>query len=1562
MSVEVLSVRGLRPEYGKVDRDLWLWFCDAKRDFESYHGPRVTKRLVQAKAKLAFEAAGITNFKASDGWYIRWLKRWRRAENNEPNVISTTSNNAQLPKKRAPRRGMKAKTSPSVIPQSSTNKTITRISVETGPTDKSSTDDISGKSFSIDFVRNSVSLQVNHENIGLNSFALTSPCSGTDLAGAYLSQEFTASSNNGTDKVEEHFAPDTGSLLNLDDIAWHDLSELSCFGRPASKNNPPKAVENRGDNPNCFVKAVPHVVKLNGLKSTAKGKGKLCAAQKSFPTYVLSSSSETNANFSIAPASYVPSKKLKTSLTNSFLIKNVVNSQGAIRQGPVEKVNNLHLDLINDVPACGNFVQHDLEDVSVSSDFVNQLNDEHSLELNLEYGSETLSHQILLKTATSESPGSNPNFSIDCGIVQPLLDNLGSLIPQAPTPEAIGSGSSCLMNVVEDDFSCEENDYISNAVMLSMQEDDFSILNCDQSPFQGTLSVGDENSQSDKMSNLDDGMSVTMTSPENLMNQEHVFYSGGVRSANKALKGMNSLLAPMTDQESARYEPSQRDACEQEEACFIPSHLITEDHLSAKVQEEVYCFSSLAQEGDALKVQDLLQMSSPVDAVCADQLLSPAIDECQMDEQDLSLSSSVDGNLIIDRGSVFQVSSSGDISLVENQDLFQISSSGDVDGYVANHDVFLTASSNNGSSLSSTCFTNCKGEKDPQNMIISQNCSPIQNTSNVSSMYFLPCSLECETESGIADHSNLPLLGSVPLCGDSTMQLCSLDASPIISLPEVTVTNADSTRVLLKSSALHLPPDQTTKLIALTSPNTCVTLGKITQVVSPNTEETGISIPNDTPNSSSSENIFTYSTMDQDQSSSSPLNCESTKENGFAAYDLQLVESVLSEQDDAPRNPFKAPKKTAACLTEKGNNTSKTKSGVEKRQSCCRRSSGDRYFPYFKEKVVDYAAKHTAKEAASYFGVNVNTVTIWTKAKSEIDSAVKKHPDDLMLRWLKKSRESGIILTREQLAERAIQLLKLPGNWVKDKSRWFHVWATRLKEEEEKKNRSLNNAKETTMLPLDCGDKKALYPDDFKVEVVLYAEKTSQNLAASIFNIARRRVFEWSTALKALKVKTLKGSQLQLPADTARTVQPNNVQGSTGLTKPAALSSPQIKLSSKGFGRTVTSVAVDQELWDWFCEQTAMKNKPKSKEIRAKAVELFRNHNYDKIQCSHGWLKKWSLRHGIALRYEGDSDLLAWCLEQFDRNRNIQHRELVNYAQEFLNGTHKSEFKGSAGWLARFCRRHKNLLSAKPGIEVEIPNILEQSVSDFRSHIQNLIYSSNTPMCNVGCMDELPLNFTSGGSRSRLLLRRSSLEHCHATVILSCLADGELLPPAVIFKGDGPTETISFGDVSIVAFYQKDCCMTAAIMQQWLELVWSRHVKHPSVLIADCYDPHSCEPVQEACNASEISLAIMPAGCSLKLQPLDLAISRLFEACVYNRWTRHSASANQLSSCRRTAFSNNADIGGWISEAYSSLKETRKEAIRRSFLVTGLTSSPNGSEDHLIEDSSYIPFSSLFVS
>lgn len=73
-------------------------------------------------------------------------------------------------------------------------------------------------------------------------------------------------------------------------------------------------------------------------------------------------------------------------------------------------------------------------------------------------------------------------------------------------------------------------------------------------------------------------------------------------------------------------------------------------------------------------------------------------------------------------------------------------------------------------------------------------------------------------------------------------------------------------------------------------------------------------------------------------------------------------------------------------MTEKGSNTTRVVSSVQDNQTACRRSSGDRYFPYFKERVADYAIKHTAKEAARYFGVNVDTVTMWTRGRYENDS------------------------------------------------------------------------------------------------------------------------------------------------------------------------------------------------------------------------------------------------------------------------------------------------------------------------------------------------------------------------------------------------------------------------------------------------------------------------------------------------------------------------------------------------------------------------------------------------
>jgi hypothetical protein len=41
---------------------------------------------------------------------------------------------------------------------------------------------------------------------------------------------------------------------------------------------------------------------------------------------------------------------------------------------------------------------------------------------------------------------------------------------------------------------------------------------------------------------------------------------------------------------------------------------------------------------------------------------------------------------------------------------------------------------------------------------------------------------------------------------------------------------------------------------------------------------------------------------------------------------------------------------------------------------------------------------------------------------------------------------------------------------------------------------------------------------------------------------------------------------------------------------------------------------------------------------------------------------------------------------------------------------------------------------------------------------------------------------SSTTTKRQLLVRRSEMENCHATIVLACLADGNILPPAVILK------------------------------------------------------------------------------------------------------------------------------------------------------------------------------------
>lgn len=83
-------------------------------------------------------------------------------------------------------------------------------------------------------------------------------------------------------------------------------------------------------------------------------------------------------------------------------------------------------------------------------------------------------------------------------------------------------------------------------------------------------------------------------------------------------------------------------------------------------------------------------------------------------------------------------------------------------------------------------------------------------------------------------------------------------------------------------------------------------------------------------------------------------------------------------------------------------------------------------------------------------------------------------------------------------------------------------------------------------------------------------------------------------------------------------------------------------------------------------------------------------------------------------------------------------------------------------------------------------------------------------------------HFFSDGKLSLPLLRKTGFEYCQAVVLLSALANGRILPPAVVFKGSGSKQLFPGKNVEILIFYQEKGLVTNEILEAWASDIWLR--------------------------------------------------------------------------------------------------------------------------------------------
>ncbi|CAI7763548.1 unnamed protein product [Closterium sp. NIES-53] len=124
------------------------------------------------------------------------------------------------------------------------------------------------------------------------------------------------------------------------------------------------------------------------------------------------------------------------------------------------------------------------------------------------------------------------------------------------------------------------------------------------------------------------------------------------------------------------------------------------------------------------------------------------------------------------------------------------------------------------------------------------------------------------------------------------------------------------------------------------------------------------------------------------------------------------------------------------------------------------------------------------------------------------------------------------------------------------------------------------------------------------------------------------------------------------------------------------------------------------------------------------------------------------------------------------------------------------------------------------------------------------------------------------------------------------------------------------------------------------------------MLVLDSYRGHLTDGVKAKFGELNIVPAVIPAGCTSEIQPLNVAVNRSFKAAVrqlYQEWFE-SEGVDCLTERVFPCVAGNIRKPPpkltlkWISKAW---KAVPKELIQRSFLTCGISNALDGSQDNL---------------
>ncbi|KAM8921103.1 pogo transposable element with ZNF domain [Pelodytes ibericus] len=318
------------------------------------------------------------------------------------------------------------------------------------------------------------------------------------------------------------------------------------------------------------------------------------------------------------------------------------------------------------------------------------------------------------------------------------------------------------------------------------------------------------------------------------------------------------------------------------------------------------------------------------------------------------------------------------------------------------------------------------------------------------------------------------------------------------------------------------------------------------------------------------------------------------------------------------------------------------------------------------------------------------------------------------------------------------------------------------------------------------------------------------------------------------------------------------------------------------------------------------------------------------------------LSEGKYLGAEAEEKLAEWVLCQREQQQPVNEETLFQKATK-IGRSLEGGFKISYEWAVRFMLQHNLSTHSKVAVASPLPNEMEDNAKTFLEFVQRQIHSQDLPLSMIAAVDEISLfldmELLCSKERKENALQTVSTGEAWVDVVLTILADGSLLPTLVLSRG----RCSALADVpdSIIMETREDGYSDDEIMELWSSQVWQKHTdcqSNKGMVVLDCHRSHLSEEVLSVLSSTCTLPAIVPSGCSSKIQPLDVCIKQAVKNFLHKKW-REQAREMADTSCDSEVLLQL--VLCWLAEVLEVISE-HPELVQQSFLVASVLPGPDG--------------------